>query len=90
MSEAWLDALRGRFQEVEGRVHGGPIPIQVWQPALAGERFTFVLVDDRDRDDEAGLYVDARVRGGVMEGRVTRGVGVSPVTLPWRAERVAR
>lgn len=82
--------LRQRHQEVDGIVRGGPIPAQVWQPSLAGERFTFMLVDDRDRDDEAGLYVDARVRGGVMEGQVTRGVGAAAVTLPWRAERVAR
>jgi hypothetical protein len=59
----------------------------VWQARLEGERFAFTIVDDRNREDEASLYVDARVRGDVMEGEMRRGVGATQVRLPWRATR---
>jgi hypothetical protein len=80
--------LRQKHQEVEGLVHGGERIAQVWQPVLEGERFRFTLVDDRDREAEANLYVDARVKGGVMEGRMQRGVGRSATELPFRAVRI--
>lgn len=81
--------FRQKHQEVDGVVHGGARIAQVWQPALSGERFVFTIIDDRDRDSEANLYIDARVRGGVMEGEMQRGVGADAVRVPWRAERVS-
>jgi hypothetical protein len=81
--------FRQQHQDVDGMVHGGERIAQVWQTALSGDRFSFTIVDDRSRDDEAGLYITARVRGDVMEGQMQRGVGSSAVTVPWRAMRVA-
>lgn len=80
--------FRQKHQEVDGVVHGGRHIAQVWQPAIAGERFRFTIVDDRVREDEAGLYIDARVRGDVMEGEMQRGVGAGATRVPWRAERI--
>jgi SAM-dependent methyltransferase len=80
--------FRQHHQDVDGVVHSGDRIAQVWQPALAGERFTFTLVDDRDREDEAGLYIEATVRGDVMEGEMRRGVGAGATRTPWRARRV--
>jgi hypothetical protein len=82
--------LRQQHQEVDGTVHGGERIGQVWQPVLAGERFRFTVIDDRNRDEEASLYIDARVRGDVMEGEMQRGVGAAAVVTPWRAERIAQ
>jgi len=79
--------LKQNHQDVDGIVHGGARVAQVWQPVLTGERFTFTVVDDRDREDEASLYVDARVQGDVMEGVMQRGVGAGAVRMPWRAKR---
>lgn len=81
--------FRQSHQDVDGVVHGGERLAQVWQPALAGERFRFTIIDDRKREDEASLYIDARVRGNVMEGEMRRGVGADAVRVPWRAERVS-
>lgn len=80
--------LRQQHQDVDGIVHGGERITQLWQPMLEGERFRFTLIDDRDREAEANLYVDARVQGGVMEGRMQRGVGRTAVDLPFRAVRL--
>lgn len=82
--------LRQQNQDVDGLVHGGERIGQVWQPVLEGERFRFTVIDDRNRDEEANLYVDARVSGDVMEGEMQRGVGSAMVRLPFRAARVAR
>ena len=79
--------LRQQHQDVDGVVRTAGRIAQVWQPRLEGERFTFTIVDDRNREDEASLYVAARVRGDVMEGEMRRGVGAAEVRLPWRATR---
>lgn len=80
--------LRQQHQDVDGIVHGGERITQLWQPVLEGERFRFTLIDDRDREAEANLYVDARVQGGVMTGRMQRGVGRAAIELPFHAVRV--
>lgn len=82
--------FRQKHQDVDGVVYGGARPAQVWQPMLAGRRFTFTIVDDRDREDEANLYIDARVHGALMEGEMQRGVGMQAVRVPWRAERISQ
>ena len=71
-------------------MHGGERIGQVWQAALAGTRFRFTLIDDRNREDEASLYVDAQVKGDTMEGTMRRGVGGESMVVPWRAVRAAR
>jgi hypothetical protein len=80
--------LAQKHQEVEGYVRLGRIAQAVWQPKLEGERFRFTLVDDRDRENEASLYVDARVHGDAMEGHMRRGVGSQAAMLPFRAVRI--
>jgi hypothetical protein len=77
-----------QHQDVDGVVRGGVRIAQVWQPMLSGERFTFTVVDDKDRDDEASLYIAARVHGYVLEGEMQRRVGAGAVRLPWRARRI--
>lgn len=79
--------FRQQHQDVDGVVRAEGRIAPVWQARLEGERFAFTIVDDRNREDEASLYVDARVRGDVMEGEMRRGVGATQVRLPWRATR---
>ena len=80
--------LRQKFQEVDGIAHFDGRHAQVWESRLSGDRLSFIIVDDRDRDNEAGLYFDGRVSGDVIEGRVRRGTGNAQTVHDWRAERV--
>jgi SAM-dependent methyltransferase len=80
-------AVEQRYQVLAVRAWLDGEPTQVWEAQLTGERLSFVMVDGRDRDNEAGLYFEGRVRDGVIEGTVARGVGRTRTAGPWRAVR---
>ena len=88
-AQTWDLDIRQKHQEIDGvvRVADRP-PGSIWQAALRGDRVSFVLVDNSDRENEANLYFEGVVRGGVMEGELRRGVGASQTRHNWRAERV--
>ena len=88
-AQSWDLDIRQKHQEIDGvvRVADRP-PGSIWQAALRGDRVSFVLVDNSDRENEANLYFEGVVRGGVMEGELRRGVGASQTRHNWRAERV--
>ncbi|MGA0023986.1 MAG: SAM-dependent methyltransferase [Burkholderiales bacterium] len=82
--------LRQKFQEVDGIARiGAGLPAQIWEPRLAGDRLSFVIVDDRDHEDQTSLYFEGRVTEDVIAGSIRRGVGKAQTVLPWRATRVA-
>lgn len=81
--------LRQRFQDIDGLARAeGQITAPLWEPRLTGDAISFVVVDAGDRDNEASLYFEGRVSGGVMEGEVRRGVGVAQTRMKWRAVRL--
>lgn len=80
--------LRQKYQEVDGFGQFSDRHSQIWEPRLSGDRLSFVIVDDRDRDDEAALYFEGQVRGDVVEGLLSRGTGQARTRHAWRAERV--
>ena len=83
--------LRQQFQEVDGFGKFGPRHAQIWETRLSGDRLSFVMVDDRDRENEAALYFEGRINGDVIEGTVRRGTGKAQTVHAWRAVRaVAR
>ena len=77
--------LRQQYQEIGGHAQFDGRHAQVWEPRLSGDRLSFVIVDDRDREDEAGLYFEGRVSGAVIEGRFRRGAGHAQTVHDWRA-----
>jgi SAM-dependent methyltransferase len=79
--------LRQKYQELDGfaRIEGQPGGL--WEANLEGDHVKFVVVDSRDRDNEATLYFDGRASGDVMEGEGTRGVGNQQSRFKWRATR---
>jgi SAM-dependent methyltransferase len=79
-----------RFQEVSVHARLNGVPTQVWEEKLEGDRFSFVIVDSADRENEAMLYFDGRVAGDVLDGTLVRGVGSERVAVKWRAVRVAK
>lgn len=79
--------LRQKFQEVDGFARYDGRHAQVWEPRLSGDQLSFVIVDDRDRENEASLYFEGRVSGDVIEGRVRRGTGTAQTAHDWRAVR---
>lgn len=79
--------LRQKFQEVDGFARYDGRHAQVWESRLSGDQLSFVIVDDRDRDNEASLYFEGRVSGDVIEGRVRRGNGNTQTVHNWRAVR---
>ncbi len=79
--------LRQRYQEVDGHGKFGGRHAQVWESRLSGDQLSFVMVDDRDRDNEAALYFEGRINGDVIEGRVRRGTGNARTVHAWRAVR---
>jgi SAM-dependent methyltransferase len=81
--------LRQQYQEVDGHGRFSDRPSQIWEPRLSGDRLSFVIVDDRDRDNEAALYFEGQVRGDVIEGELRRGTGNVQTRHAWRAQRVA-
>jgi hypothetical protein len=82
--------LRQQFQQVTATAQLNGAPAQVWETTLSGDRLSFVVVDTIDRENEASLYFDGRVRGDEIDGEVTRGVGATRSTVKWRAARVLR
>jgi len=79
--------LTQRYQDVSAHARLNGVPTQVWESKLVGDRLTFTIVDTSDRENEASLYFDGRVRGDVVEGEVVRGVGSTRTTYKWRAFR---
>jgi SAM-dependent methyltransferase len=79
--------LRQKYQDLDGFARLEPIPGGVWEPKLEGDRIRFVIVDSRDRDNEATLYFQGRVAGSVMEGDLVRGAGNEQKRYAWRAMR---
>jgi hypothetical protein len=82
--------LTQRYQDVSAHARLNGVPTQVWEPKLTGDRLTFAIVDTTDRENEATFYFDGRVRGEVMEGELTRGVGAERTVMKWRAVRTAQ
>ncbi len=79
--------LRQQYQEIDGHGRFGSRHAQIWEPKLSGDQLSFVMVDDRDRDNEAALYFEGRVSGDHIEGRVRRGTGNAQTVHAWRAVR---
>lgn len=79
--------LRQQYQEVDGHGKFGSRHAQFWEVRLSGDQLSFVMVDDRDRENEAALYFEGRVNGDVIEGRVRRGTGNAQTVHNWRAVR---
>lgn len=81
--------IRQKHQEIDGvvRVADRP-PAGLWQASLRGDRVSFVIVDNADRENEANMYFDGVVRDGVMAGEFRRGVGEAQTRHAWRAARV--
>lgn len=82
--------LRQQYQQVVASAQLNGVPAQVWETSLLGDRLTMVIVDTTDRENEASLYFDGRVRGDEIEGEVTRGVGATRSSVRWRAARASR
>ena len=82
--------LSQRYQEVSAHARLNGVPAQVWEVKLEGDRLSFAVVDNTDRENEATLYFDGRVSGDVIEGELVRGVGAARSTAPWRASRVEK
>ena len=87
--QSWDVDIRQKHQEIDGvvRVADRP-PAGLWQASLRGERVSFVIVDNSDRDNEANMYFEGVVRDNVMEGEFRRGVGEVQTRHKWRATRV--
>jgi SAM-dependent methyltransferase len=81
--------FRQKFQELDGLVRINGQLTQLWESSLESDRIRFVIVDNADRENEASLYFEGRVRGEVMEGEIRRGVGNAATLLKWRAVKVA-
>lgn len=79
--------LRQKYQELDGFTRFDGQPGGLWEAKLEGDRIRFVVVDGRDRDNEATLYLEGRVSGSTMEGDLVRGVGNQQARFKWRAVR---
>jgi SAM-dependent methyltransferase len=80
--------LRQKYQELDGFARFDGQPGGLWEPRVEGDRISFVVVDSRDRENEAGLYFAGRVVNDVMEGEVVRGVGNQQARFKWRAAKL--
>ena len=80
--------LRQKYQELDGFARIEAQPGGLWEASIEGDHVRFVVVDSRDRDNEATLYFDGRAAGGAMEGEGMRGVGNQQTRFKWRATRV--
>jgi SAM-dependent methyltransferase len=87
-AQTWDMDIRQKHQEIDGvvRVADRP-PAGLWQASLRGDRVSFVLVDNTDRESEANMYFAGVVRGDMMEGEFRRGVGSAETRHQWRATR---
>jgi SAM-dependent methyltransferase len=81
--------LRQKYQELDGFARFDKQPGGLWEPKIEGDRISFVVVDSRDRDNEASLYFQGRVTADSMEGDVVRGAGNQQTRFKWRAVRTA-
>jgi hypothetical protein len=79
-----------RYQQVSahGRLDGAPA--MVWEARITGERLSFVITDADAGEGESALYFEGRVSGDVIEGEITRGVGMQRRVAKWRAARIKR
>ncbi len=87
-AQTWDMDIRQKHQQIDGviRVADRP-PAGLWQASLRGDRVSFVIVDNTDRENEANMYFEGVVRDSVMEGEFRRGVGGVQTRHPWRAVR---
>jgi len=81
--------LRQKYQELDGYTRFDGQPGGLWEAKLEADRIRFVVVDGRDRDNEATLYFEGRVSGNAMEGEGLRGVGSLQTKFRWRAVKAA-
>ena len=77
--------LRQKYQELDGFARFDGQPGGLWEPRIEADRISFVVVDSRDRDNEASLYFEGRAANDVMEGDVVRAVGNQQAKFKWRA-----
>jgi hypothetical protein len=77
--------IRQKYQELDGFARFDGQPGGLWEPKLEGDRISFVVVDARDRDDEASFYFQGRASGDAMEGDVVRSVGRTQLRFKWTA-----
>jgi SAM-dependent methyltransferase len=77
--------LTQRYQEVRADARLDGAAVEVWEPRLEADRLSFVLAEG-----EAALYFEGRIRGNVIEGTSTRGVGNERRVQNWRAGRLPR
>ena len=77
--------LRQKYQDLDGYTRFDGQPGGLWEAKLEADRIRFVVVDGRDRDNEAPLYFEGRVSGNAMEGEGLRGVGSQQTKFRWRA-----
>jgi hypothetical protein len=82
--------MKQRYQDVDAHARLNGVPTLVWEPKLTGDRLTFAIVDTTDRENEATLYFDGRVRGDVIDGEVVRGAGSARTTYRWQATRAVK
>lgn len=80
--------LRQRFQEIDGLVRVDGRVVQLWEPRLRGDRVSFVVVDDAERESEASLYFEGRISAAAIEGEASRGVGNARTPIRWNAVKV--
>lgn len=76
-----------RYQEIAASAWLDGASAQVWEARLLADRVRFVIVEAPDTADEAGLYFDGAAGAGVIEGKVTRGVGAARSEQRWRVEK---
>ncbi len=79
--------LRQKYQEVDGFAQIDGRHVQIWESRLSGDRLSFVIVDDHDRENEASLYFEGRVSGDTIAGQFRRGTGNTRTVHNWRAVR---
>jgi SAM-dependent methyltransferase len=80
--------LRQKYQEIDGYARfAGIAGAGLWETRLDGDRIRFIVVDNRDRDNEATLYFSGVVAAGSMSGEGIRGVGNEQVKFKWSATR---
>ena len=80
--------IKQKVQEIDGLARYDKKVAGLWNARLAGERITFVIVDDSG-PIETNLYFEGRVAGDTIAGIITRGVGADQKQIQWRAARVA-
>jgi SAM-dependent methyltransferase len=80
--------LRQKYQELDGFARFDGQPGGLWEPKIEGDRVSFVVVDNRDRDNESNLYFEGRVSASGIEGAVVRGVGNQQASFKWSATKI--